>query len=147
MILKKPNVNIRFACLVAVVSSTGLARSDWCVVDELEQVLSVACNDGKLLAVLVESIELVVEGRLELLASNVGQLSLGDKGLCLCADKLLLENHNLWAVWLLVLELSDLVSDLLLTCIVSVLFCCNVVQTHGLCLAGRKLQCCGCSSW
>ena len=41
-------------------------------------------------------------------------MGFGDKGLGLGTDKLLLENDDLWGVWLLVLELSDLISDLLL---------------------------------
>lgn len=63
---------------------------------------------------LAESIELVGEGSLELLAGDVGELGLGDEGLGLSTDKLLLEDDNLGAVGLLVLELGDLVRDLLL---------------------------------
>ncbi len=59
---------------------------------------------------------MVVEGRLELLAGNVGELSLGNERLGLGTDELLLENDNLGAVGLLVLELGDLVGDLLLAC-------------------------------
>lgn len=61
-----------------------------------------------------ESVELVTEGSLELLAGDVGKLSLCDEGLGLCTDKLLLENDNSRRVWLLVLELGDLIGDLLL---------------------------------
>lgn len=101
-------------CLVAIVSIAGLAGSDWGVVNKLEQVLAEACNDGHLLAVLAKSIELVRESSLQLFASDVGQLGLGNERLGLSTDKLLLEHDNLWAVGLLVLELSDLVGDLLL---------------------------------
>ena len=76
--------------------------------------LSVAGDDGELLAVLAHGIELVGEGGLELLAGDVGQLGLGDEGLGLSADKLLLEDDNLGGVGLLVLQLGNLVGDLLL---------------------------------
>ena len=102
--------------LVAVVGLAGLARSDRGVVDELEEVLAVAGNDGHLLAVLAERIELVGEGGLQLLAGDVGELGLSDERLGLGADKLLLEDNDLGAVGLLVLELSNLVGDLLLAC-------------------------------
>jgi hypothetical protein len=107
-------VDLRLGGLVAVVGLAGLAGGDRGVVDELEQVLSVASNDGELLAVLAHGIELVGEGGLELLAGDVGQLGLGDQGLGLSANKLLLENNNLGGVGLLVLQLGDLVGDLLL---------------------------------
>ena len=73
-----------------------------------------ASNDGKLLAMLLESIELVSESSLELLTSDIRKLSLRDEGLCLSTDKLLLENNDAGAVRLLVFELSDLIRDLLL---------------------------------
>lgn len=76
--------------------------------------LAVSSNDGQLLAVLTEGIELVGKGRLELLASDVGKLRLSDEGFGLCADKLLLQDDNLGRVGLLVLELCNLVCDLLL---------------------------------
>jgi hypothetical protein len=107
-------VDLRLGGLVAVVGLAGLAGGDRGVVDELEQVLSVASNDGELLAVLAHGIELVGEGGLELLAGDVGQLGLGDQGLGLSANKLLLENNNLGGVGLLVLQLGNLVGDLLL---------------------------------
>lgn len=76
--------------------------------------LSVAGDDGELLAVLAHGVKLVGEGGLELLAGDVGQLGLGDEGLGLSADKLLLEDYNLGGVGLLVLQLGNLVGDLLL---------------------------------
>lgn len=100
--------------LVAVVGLAGLAGSDGGVVDELEEVLAVAGDDGHLLAVLAEGVELVSESSLQLLAGDVGELGLSDEGLGLGADELLLENDDLGAVGLLVLELGDLVGDLLL---------------------------------
>jgi hypothetical protein len=46
-------------CLVSIICSAGLAGGNWSVVNELQKVLSVASNDGELLAVLTERIELV----------------------------------------------------------------------------------------
>jgi hypothetical protein len=108
------NMDLRLGRLVTVVCLASLSRSDRSVVNELEEVLSVAGNDSKLLAVLTHSIELVGEGGLELLTSDVGQLSLSDQRLSLGADKLLLKNNNLGRVGFLVLQLSNLVGDLLL---------------------------------
>ena len=108
--------DLRLGGLVAVVGLAGLAGGDGGVVDELEQVLSVAGDDGELLAVLAHGIELVGEGGLELFTGDVGQLGLGDERLGLGADKLLLEYNNLGGVGLLVLQLGDLVGDLLLAC-------------------------------
>lgn len=78
--------------------------------------LSVASNDSQLLAVLAHGIELVSESSLELLSGDVGELGLGDERFGLSTHELLLENDNLGRVGFLVLELSDLISDLLLTC-------------------------------
>ena len=76
--------------------------------------LAEASNDGELLAVLLKSVELISESCLELLTGNVGKLGFCDKGFCLSTDKLLLENNDARAVRLLVLELGNLISDLLL---------------------------------
>lgn len=78
--------------------------------------LSVSGNNGKLLAVLTESIKLVGERSLELLAGDVGKLSFSNERLGFGTHKLLLKNDNARAVRLLVLELGDLVGDLLLAC-------------------------------
>lgn len=104
------------AGLVAVIGLTGLARGDRGVVNELEEVLAVAGNDGDLLAVLAESVKLVGVGSLDLLAGDVGELGLGDQRLGLGTDELLLKDNNLGRVGLLVLELGNLVGDLLLAC-------------------------------
>lgn len=80
--------------------------------------LAEASDDGELLRVLTESVELVGESSLQLLTSNVGQLGLSNQRLGLGSNELLLENDNLGAVGLLVLELGNLVGDLLLACIV-----------------------------
>jgi len=100
--------------LISVVSVACLARCDWGVVNKLEQVLAVAGDDCELLAVLADGVKLVSEGCLDLLAGDVGKLGFCYEGLGLSANKLLLEDNNLWAVWLLVFELGDLVGDLLL---------------------------------
>ncbi len=104
------------AGLVAIVGGTRLARRHGRVVDQLKQVLSEAGDDGHLLAMLAQSVELVRVGGLDLLARDVGQLRLRDEGLGLGAHELLLENDNLGGVGLLVLQLSDLVRDLYLSC-------------------------------
>lgn len=106
--------NSRFAGLVSIIGIAGLAWGYRAVVDKLEQVLAVACNDSHLLRVLAQSVKLVVEGSLELLTGDVGQLRLSDKRLGLCAHELLLKNDNSGRVGLLVLELRDLVGNLLL---------------------------------
>lgn len=103
-----------FASFITIVGSSGLARSDWGIVNQLQEVLSVARDDGDLLAVLAESIELVAVCGLDLLAGNVGQLSFGDKRLGFGTDKLLFEDDNLGGVGFLVFQLSNLISDFLL---------------------------------
>jgi hypothetical protein len=75
---------------------------------------AVARDDGKLLTVLTKGVELVCEGGLELLAGDVGQLCLCDKRLSFSSNKLLLQDNNAGAVWLLVFQLCYLVCDLLL---------------------------------
>jgi hypothetical protein len=77
-------------------------------------VLAVSSNDGNLFAVLSKGVKLVRVGSLNLFASDVGQLCLGDERLGLGANQLLLENNNLGGIGLLVLELRNLVGDLLL---------------------------------
>jgi len=57
---------------------------------------------------------LVSESGLKLLTSDVGELSLSDERLGFGTNELLLEDNDLWGVWLLVLKLSNLVGDLLL---------------------------------
>ena len=78
--------------------------------------ISVTCNDSKLLTVFAQSIKLVCKCCLELLARDVGQLGLSDKRLGLCTDKFLFEDNNTRTVGLLVLELRNLVGNLLLAC-------------------------------
>jgi hypothetical protein len=104
----------RLGGLVAVVGGAGLAGGDGGVVDELEEVLAVPGDDGDLLAVLAQGVELVGEGGLELLTGDVAELGLGDEGLGFGADELLLEDDDLGGVGLLVLQLGDLIGDLLL---------------------------------
>ncbi len=82
--------DLRFASLVAVISFTGLSWSHGGIVNELQKMLPKASNDGELLAVLLESIELVSERRLELLTGDVGELGLCNERLCLSTDKFLL---------------------------------------------------------
>lgn len=107
------------AGLVAVVGRPGLAGRHGRVVNQLQQMLAVAGNDGDLFAVLAQGVKVVAVGRLDLLARDVGQLGLGDERLGLGTDELLLENDNLGRVWLLVLEAGDFVGNLLLPCLLS----------------------------
>ena len=65
---------------------------------------------------LTESVELVGEGGLELLARDVGKLSFGDQRLGLGADELLLEHDDFRAVGFFVFKLRNLIGDLLLAC-------------------------------
>lgn len=106
--------DLRLASLIAVISFTGLSWSYGGIIDKLQKVLPESSNDGKLLAVLLKSIELISESCLELLTGDVRKLSFCDKGFCLSTDKLLLENNNAGAIRLLVLKLSNLIGDLLL---------------------------------
>ena len=134
------------AGLVSVICSSGLTWGDWSVINQLEQVLSITSDDCKLLAVLTESIELVGVCSLELFTGDVGKLSFGDEGFGFGSDELLLEDDDLWRVWLLVLELGDLVGDLLLAWSYvreGVQIDIVAEETHDLCLAGLKPQCCG----
>lgn len=103
------------AGLVTVVGRPGLAGCDGGVVDQLEQVLAVAGDNGDLFAMLAQGVELVGVGGLDLLAGNVGQLGLSDERFGLGTDKFLLENDDLGRVGLLVFQVSDLVGDLLLS--------------------------------
>lgn len=75
--------------------------------------LSVARNDGQLLAVLTQSIELVGESSLEFLTGDVGELGFRDERLGFGTDELLLEDNDAGRVWFLVFQLGDLVGDLL----------------------------------
>ena len=107
---------VRFAGLISVIRVASLAGCDGCVVDELEEMLAEAGNNGKLLAMFAESVKLVSKSGLELLARDVGELSLGNKRFGFGADEFLLENNDTWAIGLFVLELGNLISDLLLAC-------------------------------
>ena len=145
-------LNDGLAGFISIVCVASLAWCDWGIVHKFEQMLAVACDDRKLLAMLAQSIELVGESGLELLTSNVRQLSLSDQRLSLGADEFLLEDNNLWGVWLLVLQLSDLVGDFLLPCgdVNSAPLSCYAPvrgMTYCLCWAARTPQCCECSSW
>ena len=106
--------DIRFAGLISIVRDSRLARCHRGVIDQLQKVLSVSGNNGKLFAVLTEGIELIGECSLELLAGDVGKLSFSNQRLGFGTDKLLLKDDNAWAVGFLVFELSDLIGDLLL---------------------------------
>ena len=103
----------RLAGFVAVVGVARLARRHRRVVDQLQQVLAEPRDDRQLLAVLAQRVELVVEGCLELLARDVGQLCFRHERLGFGAHKFLLQDDNLGRLRFLVLELSDLVGNFL----------------------------------
>lgn len=104
----------RLAGIVSVVRLACLAGGDWGVVDKLQQVLSVAGDDGNLLAVLAQSVKLVGKGGLDFLAGDVGQLGFGHQRLGLGTNQFLLEHDDAGRVGVLVLELGDFVGDFLL---------------------------------
>lgn len=138
--------DIRLAGLISVIRIPGLARSDGGVVNKLKQVLSETGDNGNLLRVLAHGIELVCERSLELLAGDVGKLSLSDKGLGFGTHEFLLKNNNLGRVRLLVLQLGDLVGDLLLALETSAsVTCARSEVTHDRDWAARTPQCCECS--
>jgi hypothetical protein len=58
--------------------------------------LSVTGDDSNLFAVFTKGIELVLESSLELLAGNIRQLCLSNKGFGLGTDEFLLEDNDLW---------------------------------------------------
>lgn len=102
------------ASLISIVSRASLARGHWSVVDKLKQMLAIACNDGHLLAMFAQRIELICVGGLDLLTCDVRELSLSYQGFGFGADEFLFEDNNFGRIGLLVLELGDLVCDLLL---------------------------------
>ena len=134
----------RLASLVAVICLASLSRGNWGIIYELEKVLSVAGDDGQLLAMFAHCIKLIIESCLEFLTRNVRKLGLGDQRLSLSADKFLLKDNNLRRVGLLVLELRNLVGDLLFACdIVSIIEIACTSATYGHDWVGRRLRCYG----
>jgi hypothetical protein len=83
--------------------------------------LSISCNDGQFFTVFTERVELVCEGCLDLLTSDVGQLGFCNERLGFGADQLLLKNDNLGRIGLLVLQLRNLIRDLLFPLMLSAL--------------------------
>lgn len=67
-----------FASLIAVISLASLARSYGGVVNEVQEMLAVSGDDSDLFAVFAKRIELVLEGCLELLSGDVGELRLSN---------------------------------------------------------------------
>lgn len=70
--------DLRLTSLIAVIGFTGLSWSYRRIIDKLQKVLTESSNDGKLLAVLFKSVELISESCLEFLAGDVGKLSFCD---------------------------------------------------------------------
>lgn len=105
--------NIRFAGFIAVICIPRLAGSDRGIINQLQEMLSVAGNDGQLFTVLTQSIELVGESSLEFLAGDVGELGFCDERFGFGTDELLLEDNDAGRVWFLVFQLGDLIGDFL----------------------------------
>jgi hypothetical protein len=102
-----------FSCSLGVgEGGVDISRNDGSVVNEVEQLSCVLGQHDLLLGALDDSGGVKVIGLLELLAGDVGKLSLGDERLGLCADKLLLEGDDLDRAGLLVLELLDFIGNL-----------------------------------
>jgi hypothetical protein len=122
--LQVSEADLRFAGLVPIVSVPRLSRCHRSIVDELKEVLSEAGDDGDLFAVLTKRIKLVRKGGFQLFAGDVGKLGFGYQRLSLGADELLLKDNDLGRVRLLVFQLGNLISDLLLAYyVVSMKYC------------------------
>jgi len=102
-----------FSCGLSVgEGGVDISRDNGSVIDEVEQLSCVLGQQDLLLGALDDSGGVKVVSLLELLAGDVGKLSLGDERLSLCADELLLESDNLDRAGLLVLQLLDLIGNL-----------------------------------
>ena len=56
--------HLRLAGLISVIGFTSLTWGDWGIINKLQKMLSETSDNGKLLAVFLNGIELVGEGRL-----------------------------------------------------------------------------------
>lgn len=90
----------------------GVSRNYGGIVKQVQQLSGLFGQQDLLLGALDDGSGLEVVGFLQLLAGDVGQLSLGDKRLCFSTDELLLKGHNLGRGGFLVLQLLDLILDL-----------------------------------
>jgi hypothetical protein len=57
-------LNNSFWCLISIICSASLARSNWGIINQLQEMLPVTSDNGELLAVLTEGVELVGIGSL-----------------------------------------------------------------------------------
>jgi hypothetical protein len=102
-----------FSCSLSVREGwVDISRNNGSVVNEVEQLSCVLGEHDLLLGALDDGGGVKVVCLLELLAGDVGKLSLSDERLRLCADKLLLKSDNFDRAGLLVLQLLDLVGNL-----------------------------------
>lgn len=135
-----------FSCGLSVrEGGVDISRNNRSVVNEVEQLSGVLGEHDLLLGALDDSGGVKVVGLLELLAGDVGKLSLSDEGLCLCADKLLLKSDNLDGAGLLVLQLLDLIGNLESSVSMLAWSCDgrrNGPWPSGRARAGLKTQCC-----
>ena len=95
-----------------VVGWTLLAGHNGRIVEQVDELSRLGREQDLLLGSLDDGGGVDVVCLLELLAGNVGQLSLGDKRLGFGANELLLESDELGGLGLLVLQLLNLVLDL-----------------------------------
>jgi hypothetical protein len=95
-----------------VVGRTLLAGHNGRIVEQVDELSRLCREQDLLLGSLDDGGGVDVVSLLELLASDVGQLSLSNERLGFSADELLLESDELGGLGLLVLQLLDLVLDL-----------------------------------
>ena len=89
-----------------------LAGDDGGVVEEVDEVAGALGEEDLFLGTLDDGGGVEVEGFLELLAGDVGELGVGDKGLGFGADEFLLEGDEFGGFGFFVLEFLNLVLDL-----------------------------------
>ena len=90
------SLDLRFTRIVRVICGLTLSRHDWSIVDQLEQMLPISCNDGQLLPIFAHSLELVVEAALDLLARDRHELYFCRYRFCFDTDELLLKLFKLF---------------------------------------------------
>ena len=78
-------------CLYFGESRVHITRYDGSVINKIREPASMFGQDDLLLGALDDGSGVDIVGLLELLASHVGKLSIGDQALCFSTDKLLLE--------------------------------------------------------
>lgn len=98
--------------LCGIVSGAFFTRHNGGVVEHVDELTRLGGEEDLLLGALDDGGGVEVVCFLEFLAGDVCELCFGHEGLGFGADELLLERDELCGLWLLVLELLDLVLDL-----------------------------------